>query len=357
MNKVYAETMKAFFSSITKETLNNSEALAIAYANFFWNQDSHLYSLYSKMEYGKYSGARLIQLPDTSSLTNVNLVNNKTQLSYITKRGLLISDTIVFSHYKEKEHCFFTYDDQPPNPGIDSMHNQCYLRCPSLDEFGGWLKGCKKLLLNGDVFYYPDIKISIERETSSWGSTYWDEEVTMDKIRDIVLNQETLIDTASKAFRENLYLRYITEVEIPYIDNVNIDTLSEIILEEKENIDKSRDYLRNNFIDLRLANNSENYDGKIEQIGLSIKDCIREVESHFKRIKRKRTFQVSGAVVGTVTASLVAINGATLNILPAIIGAGGGIIALANYIENYLTEKQKGKEMPFYYIWLISKKQ
>ena len=79
-------------------------------------------------------------------------------------------------------------------------------------------------------------------------------------------------------------------------------------------------------------------------------------------MRRHTLFQVgSGLVIGTVVATLVAINDAalssnTITQLLTYLGTGGGVISISKFLEDYLNKKQMLSERPYYFLWLFHKK-
>lgn len=344
MNSTYADLMVSFFKSLDKETERNPETLALAYANFF-------------RESGARSFDTNIVLPPTANINNVSILSNSTPLSFLTKRAALVADTTLLTHYGETKHQFWHYSDSPPKAPNDGDTTDCYLRCPNLIELGNWIRDCKPLLLTGDMFYFPDIVVEHERESWHDGDVIaTTSEESIHPLCEVVIENRKLVDSLPSVAIKSRYIRPILEIDLPCVDNVDLSTFCKITLDEKEATEQFRDHLRLKFLDMKENEESEFFDSNLAKIGIEIRDGVRKLNSQLSSIRHQRAFQVTGAAVGVIAASLVAINNAALSSLPEILGTSGGIFAIAKAVEQYIVEKKKIQDSPYYYLWLIEKK-
>ena len=348
MNNQYSESMRTFFDGLDSSTERDPEKLALAFANHFWSK--------SGWE-NRHSGQKVTVPHD--SINNVSILARETALSFLTKRTSLVADTTLLTHYGEKKHVFYEYEDSPPGPagtGFDDRNDTIsYLRCPNLRELGEWLKNCKPLLLQGDVFYFPDILVHRVKEGRYTGEDEWDSEETIGPLCNLIVENKKLVDTATTNIVKSNLIQPILDLDLPYIENVDLGTFCKITSDEKESFLRFRDFLRLKFLDLKQNEGSESFDANLLKIGIELREGVRSLGSDFDRLKRKSAFQVTNAVIASTTATLVALNSAALGFLPQVLGTSGGLVGITIALEQYLSEKQKLGDSSFYYLWLFSK--
>jgi hypothetical protein len=104
-----------------------------------------------------------------------------------------------------------------------------------------------------------------------------------------------------------------------------------------------------------IALNAVQSDLELQKLRLQIEDQVRSVRSKMGTARRKRSLGVTGAVIGSVEAILVAVYGPALAAAVAAIGAGGagvwGIIAAATKDSTRDLREDK-----WYYVWALDKK-
>jgi hypothetical protein len=342
--------MQSFFQSLEKPTLADPEKLALAYANHFWGKNGWEHR-HTHQE---------LQLPKKDPINNVSILAKDTSLSFLTKRVSLVSDTTILTHYKEKPHVFYEYIDTPPGSwgtGADRNDTTSFIRCPSLNELGEWLRKCKSLLLQGDVFYFPDIFVHrISQNSYDWEEFVDEKEESVGPLCDLIAENRKIIDLTSNEIPKSSLVQPIIRLDLPYIDNVDLETFSKITADERDAIQRFRDFLRIKFLDLKANEGSESYNANLAKIGIELRDAVRGLNSDFDTLKRKNAFQVTQAVVSATTATLVAINSVALGTLPQVLGTSGGIIGVAVALQQYVSERHKFEDAPLYYLWLFSKR-
>jgi hypothetical protein len=347
----YAETMRAFFRSVNRKIESDPTKLALAYANHFWEKSDQVH---------RHSHQKVLLPQD--SLDNVSILARDTSLPFLTKRVTLIADTTVITHYGEGSHIFYEYKDTPPT-GDDflglarSNDTTCYLRCPNLQELGEWLKKCKPLLLSGDVFYFPDI--FVHRGTEGYGTDVmreWDTDESIEPLCDLIVESKKLVDTTQVNVIKSQFVRPILQLDLPFIENVDLGTFSKITSDQRGGIQRFRDFLRYKFLDLKRNEGSESYDANLAKIEIELRDGVRSLNSEYQAMKRKMAFQVTGAIIAAATATLVAVNSAAFGVLPQVLGTSGGLLAIANALDHYLSERDKLRDTPLYYLWLFANK-
>lgn len=346
MENQYTKSMKSFFRELDKDAVNDPGKLAIAFANHFWNRE-------------KSHHAQEVSIPQ-DRLNNVSILTRDTSLAFLTKRASLVADTTVITHHREKLYEFWSYyEERGPEWNSYPQHTKCYIRCPDIVELGSWLRNCRDLLLNGDVFYYPDILIERQED-----NRYYDEagevktqEASIAPLCELIIQSKKITASTSGALIKSQLIKPVLELELPYIENIDLETFSKITTDHTDATQRFRDFLRLKLLELADNEGAVNFERNLTKIGLEIKDGVRAIDADFKAMSRKTAFQVTGATIAATTATLVAINSSAFGALPQILGTSGGILALVNALEQYLSEKTKLQDSPYYYLWLFKKKR
>jgi hypothetical protein len=354
-----ASVMQQFFKSIDRKTARDPERLALAFARYYWDP--------------QYTATHEIRDDEKGYLFasenkhNISILIQDTSLEFMTKRVPLVATSSVFTHRVDQGHQFFSDGFPPANSANTGWSVTGNIRCPSLTELGNWLRNCRSLLESGQVFYLPDIHIQRHEESGFTGNEWVIEEkdLTRDSALDLVvknrqLNQQTTSDNLTTKInldkRKAALIKPVLTVDLPCIEDVDLATFSDITIDENESLQKFRDFLTLKFLEMKQNEDSEFFDTNLTKISIELREGVRNLNSDFDLLQRKGAFQAAGATVAAVTASLVAINSAAFGFLPGVLGASGGALALTKALEDYLNEKHKIANSPYYYLWLFSKR-
>ncbi len=345
MNHKFAQTMKEFFNKIDNNDGNlNLEQVALKFCeNFIENTPGNIPSL---------------NIPK-NDITNVSILGNNTPLDFITKRTPLLADTTVLSHYGEQEHKFHFSKLQTGNSITSAIDYESTfnIRCPSLNELGKWLIDCRPLLEDGQIYYLPDFTYSQETYDFHVNERrgYRNYQPSRDLLYDIITKSKKMIGYQVQNTIKTDLFRVLFSVDLPYIENIDTNTFAKITVDEPEAAETFRNFLRLRFLGLESAVGSESYEKDVSKIGVELREGVRQLNSDFNLLKKKRSFQVTGATIACVTAVLVALDNTQFGYLPELLGTSGGILAVSKSLQEYSTEKQKTVEdSPYYYLWLLS---
>lgn len=340
MTNEYAKTMTEFFRNVDQSVATSPLELVKAFAKYFVDGDRQV----------------SVKLP-SDKIYNISIVASETSLSFLTKRVPLVADTTVLTHFRGQPHLFYDYVDSPASWGANKIDTKCYIRCPDLNELGKWLIDCKPLLEQGEVFYFPDILMSqyTENRYDDTGNTD-EKEHSIAHLCDLIIENRKITDIINGAILKSKLVRPIISLDIPYIENVNMCEFSKITLDEHFSLERFRNFLRHKFLDLKKAESGESFDAEMEKIGIELSEGVRQLGSDFSAMKRKSAFQATGGLIASVTAILVAVDGAVFDNLSKIIGSGGGLFILGKALEDHIDKKKRLQESPYYYLWLLSKR-
>ena len=287
---------------------------------------------------------------------NIALVSPTFPLNFITKRLLMISDSTLLSPLSDQ---FAKYNQITTNYSFtyQSFNEVNFMsNCNNLVELGRWLIECRSLLEHGDIFYYPNIQTE-ERSVNYQMNQASPIVTSEDNLIDNLINYRKVVQQMENVLPRSDYLRAITQVEIPFIDGVDLDDFCKINCDEHHHLECFREFLREQFLELSINEGSESFERTTGLIGSRITKGLKGLTSDFQSIKRKAAFQATRATICTLVATLVAINSGFLPFLPSIWGTGGGgLVAFLQLIERNYEKMKRLKESPFYYLWLLGKK-
>ncbi len=360
MNNEWKKLISDLYRRVTEEKMTDAQ-IAIEYSRLWWHETI----------YDGDGDKRFRNHIDNNLKKNVALLNKYEDKYEIARKTLLLADTSVLWETgiidKEHKHDYQLYSCKTKDPtGFiyqTSYDYSTYLQINNINALGRFLRNNKELIEKGYLIYIPDIMVDGLCKNALWEDydfiDYPSREVC-EKLLDERSNTSCI--TSRNRFLEDIYIRSIAQVEIPYIDDCTNDSLIKAMENYSDEFSKFRLYLESEFLSLYEANGSESFDTNIKKIGINIKNGINLLNSDIKRINRHLVIKMgSFLTLGFAVATLVAINGSLFNSpnlerIISYLGTGGGIVSIANFVEQCLDEKQIIKEQPFYFIWLIHKK-
>lgn len=292
----------------------------------------------------------------------------------ITKRTILVSDTLLLSHAQAGAcHSLEGADQMPLYPTsatfdggpseqmlvmakareYENTKRSIGMQCPDPAELGRWLLDVEPLLKAGLAWYLPSYTVQITHETIK-GVTR--PRFTMPKRVapiDFLVRDGRAIDVSGVKPVKNQLVRPVLQVELPFIEAVSLQDFSKITVEEFASYSGFRDFLRQSFLDMDASMNAIQSDRELIKLGLQIKDQVRAVRAEMKAAHRKRAVAVTGATIGSISATLVAVYGPALAAAVATIGASGGLWGIINAAaDNNIRTLQENK---WHYVWMLAK--
>lgn len=342
-NELYQALMVRFYSTIDIETAS-SEDLAKKYLDYVNIYRGDLDRV------AKEAGNQ-----NEFDFRNVALLLEQTEISFLTKRILMLADTSLLSHNSDVFHEYYTEPengDSPSNEWADVVYET---NCPDLNKLGKWLKDAHLLLNSGEVFYYPQTRSTLVN-WNMFSPRTEPQPMHREHIFEAIIKSRRLVQPiAATVARSNIF-RSIVQVDLPYLDTVALQDFSKITLDEHQHLEKFRDHLKENLIDLATINGTEAFDAGLTKIGMQIKAGTNSLARDIKRLERKNALQVAGTSIGTLVATLIAINSNLTDVLATLIGAGGGFTALLKQLSDYEEQYASIEDSPYYYLWLLDTK-
>jgi len=364
----YADKMQEFFKLYDRWTPRGPEAI---YLGGDWRNDSTQSARQVKMppaelavRYARYfwSGGRdgkIVGLPSSGLVNNLSVAYDGSDLADLTKRIQAISDVSMFAHFRQgKWHGFDAFTDTtPPHPGAAAVKQTSHFRCNDPAELGKWLLDCRPMLEAGDVFYYPDVITQAQREYyDDYGPpTMRKKELSIASLADVIIaNGKVVVQPTTDAVKVAAKLVYpILQIDLPFIDETSMATFASMAVNNRPALDRARDALRAKMLELDGVANEEKIETAVAKLSLELRDSIREIESEYRSFQRSSAFSVSGASLGTVSATLAL--SATFADAATLVGAGGGLIALGKAIETHFNNRAKVRERDFFFFWLLQR--
>lgn len=317
------------------------ESIAIGYCKLFIENEDFLKDI--------------VTLNDNSN-NNIAIVGDKNSLDYLTKRLSLICDTGIISFRTNNElyfHRTFLHQFVHEDAGYsEETTKEFYVDAPNLELLGEWLLNCKPLLKTNSLLFLPRVSSKIFEVKGHYQS----EPIKFDPAFDAIIKERRIVELETANYIKSKYIKIITKVQLPIIDNASMNLFSKITADEKSQVDSLKLTLRELFLSIDEKEDSETFIGDIEKISLGIQKNIKLISSDFKKLKTKRTFQVSGSSVASIVATLVAIDSSFFDIAAKAIGASGGAyLFFEAFSENQLS-RQRIKDNPYYYFWYLEKR-
>lgn len=339
-NEIYGALMTKFYSSVELDISPND--LAIAFIKFIQSNKDHLKQIAAPNAENNLHNFR-----------NISLLAQNTELSYLTKRSLFLADSTLLGHAFEPEIKYDWSSYTPEHiyePVTSETH--CYTNCPNFAELGSWLKACKGLLENGDLFYYP--KTKIVSRSYDWHAP---EEVSTneDYLYDAVVSSRKIVEPITNDLWKTSLARVITQVEVPYLDHVDLIHFSKISCDEHHHLEVFRDHMREQFLDIFNNEGNESFDQNLQRIGINLRKGVRGLTSDMKSLNNTTALQTIGATIGTIAATLVAINSSLFDAWATVLGAGGGLAVFLKTVESHKEKQRLLENSPYYYLWLLEK--
>jgi hypothetical protein len=348
-NDIVARRMRKFFRTLKDEHRSEPKAVAELYGNLLWNS----------------ARDRLVdekRLSRSRFYVGLSTGSSSDDFNELTKRATLISDTLLLSHdWAGEYHRLGEREKQTklaPSVGSVGWHvpdrkTNYGMHCPNLGGLGRWILDAEPLLKAGLVWYLPSYSIS-RYEIQPGGTLTPISKLEQVEAIDYLIRDGRAVDASGAEPLKSQLVRPVLRIDLPFIEGVNLQDFSKITIEEFASYSAFRDFLRQSFLDMDMALNAVQSDRELLKLGLQIKDHVRSVHSEMETARRKRAVSVTGAMIGSVGAILVAVYGPALEAAIAAIGARGGVWGIIHATTENNTRALR--EDKWYYVWALAEK-
>ena len=84
----------------------------------------------------------------------------------------------------------------------------------------------------------------------------------------------------------------VFSIDIPYIEGINLDTFSKIVVDNTETVKQFRRFLERKFNEIEDVNNKEFTDAFLKNIELELEDELLKLKSEFKKLRAQKAFRL-----------------------------------------------------------------
>lgn len=323
------ENIKHFFNDIDQSILNTPVELA----------KSFLYYIMSN----NLSCSNAID-------SNISILSDDESLDFITKRSLLISDNLLLSNKSIKHVRIYSDHSLSDSERVTSYHT----RNNNLYALGVWLKNVRSLLINGNITYIPcSYKVTFERGGLDWTFRSTKKRFNINSnLHNNIIQSKKLICSSSEI--TSSYLKPVLSLEIPIIDDVDLETFSNITLDNLDSAKRFQNYLKLSILD---TNANDLSDRMLAKISLDIQSQLDDMQHMYQKTIDRYRLSSTISCVSTITAVLLCINANIPEVIKIVSGisSGCGLVPfLQSNIERFsLTDSLKDNKC--YYLWVLQK--
>ncbi|MFG2218060.1 hypothetical protein ACGFN1_24830 [Streptomyces sp. NPDC048685] len=291
---------------------------------------------------------------------NIGLQDEIGNFEQLTKRAVLVSDTLLLSHGPHAPYCHVgvksqtddTTDFDTGRPQQGTTRTDHYgIHCPDMTALGTWLLEAEPIIRAGLAWYLPSYTASTEYTGASRRSYPPSRVSAVDYIRG-----GRLIDPSESRPVKDRLVRPVLEIDLPFIDGVTMGDFSKITIDEFDSYKGFRGFLRTSFLSMGDALNSEQSQIELTKLRLEIEDQVSAMESDLRTVKRKRALGAVSATVASTAALLIAVEGSVMErVLTTLELTTAGTFwgAIRDRVENGPRVIENGK---WYYVWVLSRK-
>ncbi len=308
----------------------------------------------------RLGAVRTLASDTVDSPYHVALGLGKHDLSSFTKRAALVTDTLVLSRELrdarlESNATLSPVEVDGSGPAARSVY------AFTDDSLGWWLAEAKPLISSGAVWYLPQyltvpgchsFGVRLNGDASSFDEIGFEYEAV--PTLDFLVRDGRAVEASGVNPMKSRIVRPVIQLEIPVIEGTTLGDFSKITMDEFASYASFRDFLRGKMLDLDSSLNAVDSEVELAKVGLEISDQVRDIDSRLRQVRRKRAVQASGAVIGTLGATLVAVYGPALQAVVTSIGAGAGAWAFLNALVENSTRPLRDEK--WYYVWALAKK-
>ncbi|MER6912421.1 hypothetical protein ABT354_12190 [Streptomyces sp. NPDC000594] len=366
-NAVVARQMRGFFKGLPTGTRACPRQVAEAYgAHLFHRRRRRL------VEEKRFAASRF----------HVGIGVGSEDFARLTKRAVLVSDTLLLSHNGKgaahrisrlsRHDAWLPQTEEEERslvlPMGSSTEEHLHMLCPDLDGLGDWLLRAEPLMRAGSAWYLPTYSVSEERDFHGPAGdpndypadhVYGSRPVVhsgVPRLLDFVATGRRVVaQSDTPAVTSRIVLPVIEDLELPFLEGIPLETFGAITVGEFDAYRAFRSRLRMEVAGIDTALGAEEVQRALTLIGLRIEDEVRGMRAQLNQVRRKRAVAVTGAVVGTVSASLVAVYGPALQ--PALAAvAGGAAGGLWGAFQAGADNSPRAlRENAWYYVWTLSR--
>jgi hypothetical protein len=276
------------------------------------------------------------------------------QIESISKKLVITSpNTVLIENEKTACQKWITRS-APPRPYTGSIQvEHTILYTSDIAALINWLENARGFLNDGTILYAPFLK---KKRTYS---TKYDQMAgrTPFYLKDAggFPNFSTphlaLSDESIKINRSEF--RPLFHIDLPFIRNVDLKLLNEIMTDNPETLGAFRDFFINQLDSAQdAALGSEQFSKDCRRIERNIRAELRKLNTSITTNRIKNLTALVGGTIATWTLALFCIVQGQHDMLK-IIGPGGAVWSLSTAYMEYLTGKISLRDNPVYFLWIL----
>lgn len=149
-------------------------------------------------------------------------------------------------------------------------------------------------------------------------------------------------------------LHPVSTLSIPYIDNVPLSVLGEVLADEGESLRAFRRAMDRVVEDMEAAADPATAAAELRRLKRDLlEDELDKLKDACRRITRMRSLSAVGAGVATGAISLAAAFG--MAVPEVIMGAAGGLTTALAEVWQTAEEKKQVRKSPVYWLWKVGR--
>ncbi|MFF8932379.1 hypothetical protein ACF1AO_34515 [Streptomyces longwoodensis] len=313
---------------------------------------------------------RLLRAKDAStSPYYVGLSSDMGSFTYVTKRVVLVADTMLLSDHgvgAVHELGVISGTHMPPGSGVSGdigsrliHHSSRYgMVTKDLVALGQWLLDAEPLLRSGLVWYGPVFAQGRQGAVSVTGSRPVGPLPSFsDRSIDFVVEHGRAVDLSRTKPLASRVVRPILEIDLPFINGLSLSDFAQVTREEFDSYSQYRDFMRSRLLELEDALEAVDSQVALERVALSIRDELNSATAEISRAARSGALTRCGAVLGSTSAVLAAVRPEALQgALATSATIAAGATGLWPTIQAFADMKSKRTHGKWHYVWVLQKK-
>ncbi|MGW1651645.1 hypothetical protein [Streptomyces atratus] len=339
--------MNEFYESLMESERASARDVALKYART-------LYPSYERLLSSKVT---------STSPYYVGLSSEMGSFTHVTKRIVLVSDTVLLSDHgigavhklgrtqSEVGGANLTGD---PALSVSYTHTYYYgMVTKDLVRLGQWLLDAEPLLRSGLVWYGPVFTQGSSEPDGPAGPL----PSFSDRSIDFVVEHGRAVDLSRAKPLASRVVRPILEMDLPFIDGLNLKDFARVTSEEFDSYTQYRDFMRSRLLELDDALEAVDSQVALERVALAIRDELNAATAEMNKAARSRALIRSGAVLGSTSAVLAAVRPEALQgALATSATLAAGATGLWPTIQAFADSTPKRTRGKWHYVWVLQKK-
>ncbi|MER7408094.1 hypothetical protein ABT373_37955 [Streptomyces sp. NPDC000070] len=344
--------MNKFYDSLMEPDRRSVQDVALKYARTL------------KRDYERLLNAKVT----STSPYYVGLSSEMGSFTHVTKRVALVADTMLLSDHGVGEvhelgiqtHATPTMITNGTNPLIFFDEHRYGIVTRDLAELGQWILDAEPLLRSGLVWYGPVFTQGSPARSSSASVGFPSPDPLpsfTDRSIDFVVEHGRAVDLATAKPLASRVVRPVLEIDLPFIDGLSLSDFAQVTSEEFDSYRQYRDFMRSRLLELDDALEAVESQVALERIALAIRDEVNAATAEMNRAARSRALSHAGAVIGTTSAVLTAVQPEALQgalATSAVLAAGAA--GLWPTIQAFADRRPKHAQGKWHYVWVLQRK-